>query len=53
MSFAPSTCPGRSGRGAHPVVVMVDVLVNDASLSGSVLIIVGGAQVVGSPFGVW
>jgi hypothetical protein len=32
---------------------MVDVLMNDIGLSGSVLIIVGGAQVVRSPFGIW
>jgi len=53
MSLAPSTCPGRSRRGAHPVVVVMDVLMNDGSLAGTVLRFVGGTQVVRSPFGVW
>ena len=34
-------------------MVMVDVLMNDIGLSGSVLIIAGGAQVERSPFGIW
>jgi hypothetical protein len=32
---------------------MVDVLMNDVRLSGFVLVIVGGAQAVRSPFGNW
>jgi hypothetical protein len=53
MSLAPSPCPERSRRGAHPVVVVVDVLMYDGSFTGNILRFVGGTQVVRIPFGGW